>query len=63
MSDQAETQGPVGVGLFVAAYVDEQGADQTLEALKTARGSGQFYFDDAAVVRRDAEGSVHINAH
>lgn len=61
MSDQVETQGPVGVGLFVAAYVEELGADQTLEALRMARESGQFYFDDAAVVRRDTEGKVHID--
>ena len=61
MSDQVEAQGPVGVGLFVAAYVDERRAEQTLEALKAARESEQFFFDDAAVVRRDAEGSVHID--
>lgn len=61
MSDQVEAQGPVGVGLFVAAYVDERAADDTLEALKMARDSGQFVFDDAAVVRRDTEGNVHIN--
>ena len=61
MSDQIEVQGPVGVGLFVAAYVDERRADETLETLKTARGSGEFFFDDAAVMRRDAEGNVHID--
>ena len=63
MSDQVgtETQGPVGVGMFVAAYVNERGADQKLEALKIARERGQFLFDDAAVVRRDVEGSVHIH--
>jgi uncharacterized membrane protein len=53
-------QGVAGVGLFVAAYVDERGADQTLEALKQAKKSGEFYYDDAAVVRRDAKGKVHI---
>lgn len=53
-------QGVAGVGLFVAAYVDERGADQALEALKQAQKDGEFYFDDAAVVRRDAEGKVHI---
>ncbi len=61
MSDQVEVQGPVGVGLFVAAYVDERGADETLDTLKEARGSGGFFFDDAAVVRRDSEGNVHID--
>ncbi len=61
MSDQVEAQGPVGVGLFVAAYVDEARADETLEALKIGRESGESFFDDAAVVRRDTEGTVHID--
>jgi uncharacterized membrane protein len=54
-------QGTAGVGVFVAAYVDERGADQALEDLKQAKRDGQFYFDDAAVVRRDAKGKVHMN--
>jgi uncharacterized membrane protein len=53
--------GVAGVGLFVAAYVDERGADDVLENLKQAQRDGQFAYDDAAVVRRDAEGRVHIN--
>jgi uncharacterized membrane protein len=32
-----------------------------LESLKQAKKDDQFYFDDAAVVRRDAEGKVHIH--
>jgi uncharacterized membrane protein len=64
MSDETtnveQSEGTAGVGLFVAAYVDERGADQTLEALKQAKKSGEFYYDDAAVVRRSAEGKVHI---
>jgi uncharacterized membrane protein len=53
--------GVAGVGLFVAAYVDERGADQALDDLKQAKRAGAFYYDDAAVVRRSAEGQVHIN--
>jgi len=64
MSDETtsveQSEGTAGVGLFVAAYVDERGADQTLEALKQAKKKGEFYYDDAAVVRRSAEGKVHI---
>jgi uncharacterized membrane protein len=61
MSNETSTdQGVAGVGLFVAAYVDERGADQGLGELKQAKKSGDFYYDDAAVVRRDAEGKVHI---
>ncbi len=50
-----------GVGLLVAAYVDERGADNTLKSLRQARADGRFNYEDAAVVRRDAEGKVHIN--
>ena len=57
MSDDT---GIAGVGMFVAAYVDEQGADQALDDLKQARDDGEFYWDDAAVVRNDAKGKVHI---
>jgi uncharacterized membrane protein len=64
MSDETtngeQSEGTAGVGLFVAAYVDERGADKTLDALKQAKKQGQFYYDDAAVVRRSAEGKVHI---
>ncbi len=58
MSD--ETTGTVGVGMFVAAYVDEMGADQALDDLKQARDDGEMYWDDAAIVRNDAKGKVHI---
>ena len=64
MSDETtsgeQSEGVAGVGLFVAAYVDERGADNTLEALKQAKKQEQFYYDDAAVVRNSAEGKVHI---
>jgi len=61
MSNDTNTdQGVAGVGLIVAAYVDELGADQGLEDLKQAKKSGDFYYDDAAVVRCDAKGKVHI---
>ena len=61
MSDETTNtqEGIAGVGLFVAAYVDERGADQALDALKQAKKDDEIYYDDAAVVRRDAEGKVH----
>ena len=58
MSDQE--QGVAGVGLFVAAFVDERRADEALNAMKEAKKSGDLYFDDAAVVRSDDKGKVHI---
>jgi uncharacterized membrane protein len=60
MADETTDQGVVGVGMLVAAYADEGAADGALDALKQARSDGAFYFDDAAVVRRDAGGEVHI---
>ena len=62
MSDETTNvdEGIAGVGLFVAAYVNEKGADQALDGLKEAQKEGAFYYDDAAVVRCDADGKVHI---
>ena len=51
-------QGVAGIGLFLAAFVDERGADKALESIKQAKDRGEFYFDDAAVVRRNADGKV-----
>jgi uncharacterized membrane protein len=45
--------------MLIAAYTDENGADGALNALKEAK-SGGFVYDDAAVVRRDAGGEVHL---
>ena len=66
MSDQTTTsgsdqsEGVPGVGMLLAAYVDELAADQALEEMKRARTQGTFYFDDAAVIRQDPKGKVHI---
>ena len=48
-----------GVGLLVAAFTDEDAGDQVLDGMKKAKKQGQFYFEEAAVVRQDAEGKVH----
>ena len=59
MSDQEG--GVAGVGMLVAAFVEERGADKALEGMKEAKKSGDFYFDDAAVIRSDDKGKVHIS--
>jgi uncharacterized membrane protein len=46
--------------MFVAAYVDERAAEQVLENMKQAKKSGELYYDDAAVIRQDTSGKVHI---
>ena len=50
-----------GVGMFVAAFVDERAAEDALKVLKQAKKSGEFYYDDAAVIRSDDKGKVHIS--
>ncbi len=60
MSDDAADQGVAGVGLLIAAYTEEKAADGALDALKQAKHAGGFAYDDAAVIRRDADGKVHI---
>ena len=46
---------------MVAAYTQERAADVALEALSGAGSDAGLVIDDAAVVRRDAEGRVHIS--
>jgi len=55
-----QSEGVAGVGMFVAAFVDELAAEGALEGMKQAKKSGEFYYDDAAVIRCDAKGKVHI---
>ena len=56
-----ETTEVAGVGMFVAAFVDERAAEEALKRMKEARKTGDFYFDDAAVIRSDDKGKVHIS--
>ena len=50
-----------GVGFLVMAFNDEKAADQALDAMKQAKKQKQFYFEDAAVIRQDAQGKVHYH--
>ena len=59
-NDSSSSDGVAGVGMVVAAYVDENAADQALDNMKQAKKDGSFYFDDAVVLRQDAKGKVHI---
>jgi uncharacterized membrane protein len=53
--------GVAGVAMLVAAFVEERGAEKALQGMKEAKKSGDFYFDDAAVIRSDDKGKVHIS--
>jgi uncharacterized membrane protein len=60
MSNEQE-QGVAAVGFLVVAFLDENAADQALDAMKEAKKQEQFYFEDAAVIRQDADGKVHYH--
>jgi uncharacterized membrane protein len=48
------------VELIVAAFQDEGGAEQALQELKAAKKEGLIKIDNAAVLKKDANGKVHI---
>lgn len=49
------------VGFLVVAFTDEYAADDTLEDMKDAKNAQEFYFEEAAVIRQDANGKVHYH--
>lgn len=55
----SESEAVAGVGLLVAAFTQEEAADEALKALKKAKKDKQFYFEEAAVIRQDESGKVH----
>ena len=57
----SEAQGIAAVGFLVMAFTEETAADEALKAMKAAKKQGQFYFEDAAVIRQDAKGKVHYH--
>ncbi len=63
MSSDTADQGVAGVGMFLANYTGENDAGEAFDALKQAKDYGLFYYDDAAVVSRDAGGKVNITEH
>ena len=50
----------VPVQLIVAAFKDEAAAKEALKALKEARKAGLIKIENAAVLRKDAKGKLHI---
>ena len=58
MSD-AQAQSVAAVGFLVIAFTEETAGDEALNAMKEAKKQHQFYFENAAVIRQDAEGKVH----
>lgn len=58
---ETKQQEVAAVGFLVIAFLDENAADQALDAMKAAKKQQQFYFEDAAVIRQDASGKVHYH--
>src|SRR5512136_2164358 len=50
----------VPVQVVIAAFKDENKASEALKALKQARNQGLIKIVDAAVLRKDAQGKLHI---
>ena len=50
----------VPVQIVVAAFQDEKAADAALKELKDAKRAGLIKIDDAAVIRKDQKGKLHI---
>ena len=49
------------VGFLVMAFTEETAGDVTLKAMKEAKKQKQFYYEEAAVIRQDANGKVHYH--
>jgi uncharacterized membrane protein len=63
MSDANEQSGTAfgaPIGLLVMAFTDEKSADEAVKGMEEAMKKQRFYFENAAVVRQDAKGKVHI---
>jgi uncharacterized membrane protein len=58
---ETQQQGIAAVGFLVMAFTAEDTADQVLDVMKQAKKQGKFYFEDAAVIRQDANGHVHYH--
>lgn len=50
----------IPVQLVVASFQDEKTANETLKALKEARKDGLIRIENAAVLRKDEKGKLHI---
>jgi uncharacterized membrane protein len=55
------TEAKPAVGFLVMAFTDENAGDEVLKELKKAKKQTQFYYEEAAVIRQDAEGKVHYH--
>ena len=60
-TDETQSEPVAGVGLLIAAFNTEDAGDQALKAMKQAKKEGQFYYEAAAVIKKEADGDVHYH--
>ena len=56
MSEQEST----GVGIIIATFSSETGAKETLKAMQKAKVNEKIYYEDASIVKKEADGSIHV---
>ena len=49
------------VGILVSAFPEEASGEHALKVLKEAKELNYVYFEDAALIRQDADGDVHYH--
>ena len=59
--EETPSEPVAGVGLLVAAFNSEEAGDKALQAMKRARKEGRFYYEAAAVIKKEADGDVHYH--
>ncbi len=59
--ESGQPESLASVGLFVAAFRSEDAAEQALKAMKQARKQGSFYYEAAAVIKKDPDGDVYYH--
>ena len=60
MNRQEKTMSDVPIQVIVAAFNDEKSADAALQDLKQATKQGLIGIQNAAILRRDEQGKLHI---
>jgi uncharacterized membrane protein len=58
-SPSVPKKGDAAVGFIVLAFTNELAAEDALKDMEKAKKQKRFYFEDAAVIRQDANGNVH----
>jgi uncharacterized membrane protein len=60
-TENTQPEAIAGVGFLLAAFNNVDAADQALKTLKQAKKDGQFYYEAAAVIKKEEDGDVHYH--